>query len=171
MGGSHPIIRKAWRAKTEVSWVRNFTSSYLIVTLARIARLPYKFHTCRPLNYVSQLLNTHIHTQVTQSCLTFCSPMDCGLPCTSIPGVLQAKILEWVAIPGDLPDPGIEHGSPALQTDSLLCEPPVKPPITYMCIHTHTHTHTHISQGSVLYKSIRWYLCLSLYLSLLVFFP
>ena len=29
--------------------------------------------------------------------------------------------------PGDLPDPGIEPGSPALQTDSLLSEPPGKP--------------------------------------------
>ena len=29
--------------------------------------------------------------------------------------------------PGDLPDPGIKPGSPALQTDSLTSEPPVKP--------------------------------------------
>ena len=29
--------------------------------------------------------------------------------------------------PGDLPDPGIEPGSPALQTDALLSEPPGKP--------------------------------------------
>ena len=28
---------------------------------------------------------------------------------------------------GDLPDPGIEHGSPALQADSLPSEPPGKP--------------------------------------------
>ena len=35
------------------------------------------------------------------------------------------RILEWVAIPSsaDLPDPGIETGSPALQVDSLLAEP------------------------------------------------
>ena len=31
--------------------------------------------------------------------------------------------------PGDLPDPGIEPGSPALQADSLLSEPPGKPEI------------------------------------------
>ena len=29
--------------------------------------------------------------------------------------------------PGDFPDPGIEPGSPALQADSLLSEPPGKP--------------------------------------------
>ena len=38
-------------------------------------------------------------------------------------------MVEQVAIPfsGDLPDPGIEPGSPALQADSLLPEPPGKP--------------------------------------------
>ena len=40
-------------------------------------------------------------------------------------GILQARILEWIAIssPWDLPDPGIEPGSPTLQADSLSSEP------------------------------------------------
>ena len=33
-----------------------------------------------------------------QSCLTLCDPMDCSLPGFSIPGILQARTLEWVAI-------------------------------------------------------------------------
>ena len=33
-----------------------------------------------------------------QSCLTLCNPMDCSLPGSSIRGILQAGILEWVAI-------------------------------------------------------------------------
>ena len=43
--------------------------------------------------------------------------------------ILQATILEWVAMPssGDLPNPGIIPRSPALQTDSLPAEPPGKP--------------------------------------------
>ena len=38
-------------------------------------------------------------------------------------------MLEWVAFPfpGDLPNPGIKSGSPPLQADSLLSEPPGKP--------------------------------------------
>ena len=36
---------------------------------------------------------------VTQSCLTLCNPMDCGPPGSSVHGILQARILEWVAIP------------------------------------------------------------------------
>ena len=39
-----------------------------------------------------------------------CNPMDCGPPGSSVHGILQAGILEWVAISfsGDLPHPGIE---------------------------------------------------------------
>ena len=50
-------------------------------------------------------------------------------PRDSVHGILQARILEWVPIPssGDLPNPGIEPESPALQADSLPCEPPGKP--------------------------------------------
>ena len=37
-------------------------------------------------------------SEVTQSCPTLCDPMDCSLPGSSIHGILQARILEWVAI-------------------------------------------------------------------------
>ena len=38
-------------------------------------------------------------SEVAQSCPTLCGPMDCSLPGSSVSGVLQAGILEWVAIP------------------------------------------------------------------------
>ena len=34
-----------------------------------------------------------------QSCPTLCDPMDCGPPGTSVCGILQARVLEWVAMP------------------------------------------------------------------------
>ena len=37
--------------------------------------------------------------KVAQSCLTLCDPMDYSPPCSSVHGILQARILEWVAIP------------------------------------------------------------------------
>ena len=57
---------------------------------------------------------------VAQCCLTLCNPMDPSPPGSSVHGLLQARILEWVAIPspGDLPHPGIEPRSPTLQADS-----------------------------------------------------
>ena len=58
--------------------------------------------------------------KVIQSCLTLCDPMD-----YTVHGILQARTLEWVAVPfsGDLPNPGIEHRSPTLQADSLPAKP------------------------------------------------
>ena len=46
---------------------------------------------------------------VTHSCLTLCNLMNCSPPGSSVHGILQARILEWVApSPGDLPHPGTE---------------------------------------------------------------
>ena len=51
-----------------------------------------------------QLLS-HVNTihqqkesEVAQSCLILCNSMDCSLPCSSVPGIFQARVLEWVAI-------------------------------------------------------------------------
>ena len=65
---------------------------------------------------------------VTQSCPTLCDTMDCNWPGSSAHGILQARILEWVAVlsPGNLPDSGIESWFPALQVDSLPSESPGK---------------------------------------------
>ena len=73
-------------------------------------------------------------SEVTQWCLTLCDPMDCSLSGSSVHGIFQARVLEWIAIsfsPGDLPDPGIEPGSPALQADALPSEPPGKSHLAY----------------------------------------
>ena len=65
---------------------------------------------------------------VAKLCLTSCNPMDCSPPGSSVHGISQARILEWVDISsGDLPNPAIEPGSPPLQEDSLLIEPPGEP--------------------------------------------
>ena len=37
-------------------------------------------------------------SEVTPSCPTLCDPVDCSLPSSSVHGILQARILEWVAI-------------------------------------------------------------------------
>ena len=53
-------------------------------------------------------------------CLTLCDPMD-----YTVHGILQSRILEWVAFPspGDLPNPGMGTRLPTLQADSLPAEP------------------------------------------------
>ena len=75
-------------------------------------------------------LHACMHTKSLQLCLTLCYTMDCSPAGTSAMEILQARILEWVAMPSsrDLPTPGIEPRSPTLQADSLPPEPPRKPP-------------------------------------------
>ena len=70
-----------------------------------------------------------------------------SLPGSSVHGISQARIQEWVYIPfpWDLPDPGIEPGSPALQADYLLSESPGK---------------------LILYKQCTVYMCVCIYLSI-----
>ena len=58
---------------------------------------------------------------VTESCLTLCDPIDRSPPSSSVHGILQARVLEWIAMPfskGSSP-PRIELRSPTLQADSL----------------------------------------------------
>ena len=40
----------------------------------------------------------HTEVKVAQLCPTLCDPKDCSPPGSSVPGVSQARILEWVAM-------------------------------------------------------------------------
>ena len=68
-------------------------------------------------------------SEVAQSCPALCDPMDCSLPGSSVQGIFQAIVLEWIAISfsRDLPNTGIEPGSPTLWAKLLPAEPPGKP--------------------------------------------
>ena len=67
-----------------------------------------------------------MHAHLLHYCWTLCNPIGCSMPGSSIHGILQAKILVWVACPppGDLPDPETEPVSPvssALQWILYYC--------------------------------------------------
>ena len=74
-------------------------------------------------------------------------------------GILQARILEWVALPSsrDLPNPGIEPRSPSLQVDSLPAE---GSPYVCMCICVCVYIFTYIYQK--IYVHIFFFRCFSL---------
>ena len=76
------------------------------------------------LNHFSLSVSRSSRRSVAQSCLILCDSMDCNPPGSSVHGILQARILQWVAISfsGDLPHPGIKPRSPALQADFLPTE-------------------------------------------------
>ena len=80
---------------------------------------------------------THIVVVVliAQLCPTLCDPMDYSWPGSSVHGILQARILEWVTIPFSRgsSDPGIEPRFPTLEVDSL-------PSVQEARTRAHTHT-------------------------------
>ena len=51
---------------------------------------------------------------VTKSCLTLCNPMDCSPPDSSVRGIFQARILEWVAISSPRRSPWIYFFCPSV---------------------------------------------------------
>ena len=73
------------------------------------------------------------HAVLFQSCLTLHDPMDCSPPGSSVHGILQARILEWVAMPssrGSSPSKGSNRRLLHLlnwEADSVPLAPPGKP--------------------------------------------
>ena len=113
-----------------------------------------------PLPFVLFLKNWKV--KVTQSCLTLCDPMDYSLPSSSIHGILQARVLEWVAIsfsrgsswPGDWTQVSCTAGrfftnwvtreAPVLSTYHIQYSKNGFTVVKTRHTHTDTHTHTHI---------------------------
>ena len=84
-----------------------------------------KIHFIEPIN-VSRSFHVHAHTQ---SCPTLWNPLDCSPPGSSVHGIFQARILEWIAISSSRGSsrPRDRNRVPALQTDTLPSETPGKP--------------------------------------------
>ena len=73
--------------------------------------------------------DTYMCAKSFQSCLTLCNPMDCSPPGSSVHGILQARILEWVTVlfSRRSSPPRDQTRSPTLQADSLPAELQGKP--------------------------------------------
>ena len=65
-------------------------------------------------------------SEVAQSCLTLCDPMDCSQPGSFVQGIFQAKVLEWIAISFSRgsSQPRDRTRVSALQAEALPSEPP-----------------------------------------------
>ena len=66
-----------------------------------------------------------------QSCPTFCDPMDCSPPGSSVHGILQARVLEWVSRPSSMgpSQPRDRTLVSCLAGRFFTTEPPGKPKI------------------------------------------
>ena len=87
----------------------------------------YYFYIFIDINIKIYLINMKVKVLAPQSCPTLCNLMDYGPLGSSVHGILQARILEWVSFYRGSSQPRTEPGSPALQAYSLLAELPGKP--------------------------------------------
>ena len=111
-GSTGSRIRKWWYFKGKsTSWRRN---GYLLLLLSRLSHVwlcanPYTAVHQAPLSlgfsrqeqwsvlpFPSPMHESE--SEVAQSCLTLSDPMDCSPPGSSIHGIFQARVLEWIAI-------------------------------------------------------------------------
>ena len=101
---------------------------------------------------------------VAQSCLTLCDLMDCSPPGSSVHGILQARILEWLASPFSRGSswPKDQTQSPVLQADSLPSETSGKE-ITMGTLYVHNQegpsTRSCILNKEALLQDAWWCLC------------
>jgi len=104
-------------------------------------------------HFLLQRIKVKSESEVAQSCLTLCDPMDRSLPGSSSHGIFQARVLEWVAIAFSGTHTHTSYLSVShthTHTKSVIQETLshthihtlfISHPVTYT--HTHTHTHTH----------------------------
>ena len=82
-------------------------------------------------------------SEVAHSCPSLCDPMDCDLPGSSL-SMGFSRQEYWSGLPfpspGDLPDPGLEPGSPALQVDALPSEPSGEPAVPMVWVSQFAHS-------------------------------
>ena len=75
-------------------------------------------------HFLLQCMKVKTESEVAQSCPTPSDPMDCSLPGSSVHGIVQARVLEWGAIPFSRrsSQPRDQPGSPSLpQALSCFC--------------------------------------------------
>ena len=106
--------------------VRRLTkNSYIICGLSK----PLGHISVASLIIGNYFIQRKVEVLVPQSCPTLCDPMDCSPPGSSVHGLLQARILEWVAIPFSS---GSSHPKDQTQVSHIAgrfftSEPPGKP--------------------------------------------
>ena len=62
----------------------------------------YIYSALKYILYITYITLFAVLCLVTHSCPTLCNPMDYSPPGSSVHGILQARILEWVAMPSSM---------------------------------------------------------------------
>ena len=109
-------------------WFSNNKVSIFFFTKHYICSLSYGSSSSKPNHQWPVCASTCVHAQW---CLTLCGSMNCSPPGSYVPGILQARILEWVAISfsrgSSWPSDQTQVVSPPLSGRFFSTEPPGKP--------------------------------------------
>ena len=103
--------------------------------------------------HIEVICTLYVCTKSLQSCLTHCNSMDCSPPGSSVHGILQARILEWVAMPSSKGssqprDRTVSLMFPALVGRLFTTEPPEKPNVYTILYSSEKHLekqYTHLN--------------------------
>ena len=101
-------------------------------------------HQVLPVILSTYSLPLYVHAKSLQLCPTLCDPIDCSLPDSSVHGILQARILKWVAMPSFRGSSPLGDGT--LESCPTLCDPmnrstPGLPVHHHLPEFTETHVH------------------------------
>ena len=95
------IILQKTQTVTKTKYLENLESPYNFQRLYRIINTTYRIYVCICIYVWAYLCYTYIAAATAkslQSCPTLCDPIDGSPPGPAIPGILQARTLQWVAI-------------------------------------------------------------------------
>ena len=102
----HPALERRVQGQHPNSLLPALTTPRPLLPIAAWAGAPPVLRNSRPLPHHTTVSNAPCHrcsktseVKVTQSCPTLCNPTDYSPPGSSVHGILQARILEWRAIP------------------------------------------------------------------------
>ena len=86
-------------------------------------------------HFLLQCMKMESESEVAQSCLSLSDPMDCSLPGSSVHGIFQARVMEWVAIAFSMInlDSILKSRDITLSTKVCLVEAMVFPVVMYGC--------------------------------------
>ena len=91
----HSICQQIWKTQElPQDWKRLV---YIPIPKKGNAKECSNYHTIALISHASKWSEVK-WSEIAQSCPILCDPMNCSLPCSSIYGIFQAKVLKWVAI-------------------------------------------------------------------------
>ena len=125
--GTLKSLLQHYSSKASILWCSAFfivQLSHPYMTTGKTIALMRRTFVGKLMSLLFNMLSAAAAVKSLQSCLTLCDPIDGSLPGSPIPGILQARTLEWVAISfSNAWKWKVKSESEVTQSCSTLCDP------------------------------------------------